>query len=104
MIANAYSIPQLVADLCRIRADPADEHRILAAVRPLAMRAAEASGLWLEDRMLAPDPEQGFSLFPLSEEPDHTLAVFALSWLSDRGTLCQPHRMLNRRCPGSAQA
>jgi predicted metal-dependent enzyme (double-stranded beta helix superfamily) len=89
MTADRYSIPQLVADLRRIRAETADEHRLLAAVRPLALRAAEASDLWLEDRMLAPDPEQGFSLFPLSEEPDHTLAVFAFSWLPGRGT--PPH-------------
>ena len=89
MTTDHYSIPQLVADLRRIRAEVADEHRLLAAVRPLALRAAESRSLWLEDRMFLPDPEQGFSLFPLSEEPDHTLAVFALSWLPDRGT--PPH-------------
>ena len=39
--------------------------------------------------MLSPNQEQGFSLFPLSEEPDHSLAVFAFSWLPNRGT--PPH-------------
>ena len=89
MSADGYSIPQLVADLRRVRVDCADEHRILAAVRPLALRAAESRELWLEDYMLSPDHEQGFSLFPLHEEPDHSLAVFAFSWLPNRGT--PPH-------------
>ena len=89
MTLDGYSIPQLAADLKRIRTECDDEHRLLAAVRPLARRAAESSSLWLAERMLQPDPEQGFSLFPLSEEDDHALAVFAFSWLPDRGT--PPH-------------
>ncbi len=84
-----YSIHQFVADLRRLRAEGGDEHRLLVAVRPLALRAAESRDLWLENYMLSPDPDQGFSLFPLSEEPDHSLAVFAFSWLPNRGT--PPH-------------
>lgn len=89
MTTDRYSIPQLAADLRRLRTEVDDEHRLLAALRPLALRAAESRNHWFEERMLSPDPEQGFSLFPLSEEPDHTLAVFALSWLPGRGT--PPH-------------
>lgn len=89
MTHDGYSISQLATDLKRVRKDCADEHGILAAVRPLALRAAASRDLWLEDRMLSPDPEQGFSLFPLSEESDHSLAVFAFSWLPNRGT--PPH-------------
>jgi len=89
MSQDDYSIAQLVADLRRIRTEAADEHRLLAAVRPLALRAADSRDLWLEERMFAPDKEQGFSLYPLSEEKDHSLAVFAFSWLPDRGT--PPH-------------
>ena len=84
-----YSIAQLVADLQRIRERAPDEHHLLAAVRPLALRAAESRDLWLDEHMLTPDREQGFSLYPLSEEEDHSLAVFAFSWLPDRGT--PPH-------------
>jgi predicted metal-dependent enzyme (double-stranded beta helix superfamily) len=91
MSANDYSIPQLVADLRRIRAQCRDEHGILVAARPLALRAAQSSDLWLEDYMLSPNQEQGFSLFPLSEESDHSLAVFAFSWLPDRGTPAHDH-------------
>ena len=89
MMAEGYSIAELAADLRRIRAECPDEHKLLAAVRPLALHAAESRDLWLEDSMLVPDREQGFSLFPLSEEADHSLAVFAFSWLPDRGT--PPH-------------
>ena len=89
MALGGYSIPRLAADLRRIRAENDDEHHLLAAVRPLALRAAESRALWLEDRMFAPEEEQGYSLFPLSEEEDHSLAVFALSWLPGRGT--PPH-------------
>lgn len=89
MSAADYSIADLAADLRHIRAQSRNEHAILAAVRPLALRAAAAHVLWLEERMLTPDPIQGFSLFPLSEEPDHSLAVFAFSWLPGQGT--PPH-------------
>ncbi len=89
MTLDGYSIAQLAADLKRIRTECDNEHGLLAAVRPLARRAAESSDLWLADRMLQPDREQGFSLFPLSEEEDHSLAVFAFSWMPDRGT--PPH-------------
>ena len=89
MTREDYSIAALAADLRRLRAECPDEHRLLAAVRPLALRAANASHLWLSHRMFTPDPEQGFSLFPLAEEDDHSLAVFAISWLPDRGT--PPH-------------
>ena len=89
MRRESYSIAELVSDLRRIRAESVGEHRLIAAVRPLALRAAQASDLWLTDTMLVPDREQGFSLFPLSEENDHSLAVFAISWLPDRGT--PPH-------------
>lgn len=91
MTREGYSIAELAADLKRLRTECADEHRLLAAVRPLALRAANSSHLWLEDRMLTPDPEQGFSLFPLSQEEDHSLAVFAFSWLPDRGTPAHDH-------------
>jgi predicted metal-dependent enzyme (double-stranded beta helix superfamily) len=89
MTRDDYSIAELAADLRRLRVECADEHRLLAALRPLALRAANAKQLWFTDRMLTPDAEQGFSLFPLSEEHDHSLAVFAFSWLPDRGT--PPH-------------
>lgn len=89
MEMGRYTIPELVADLRRITAEAGNEHEILKRVRPLARRAALSRETWLEDRMYEADPEQGFGVYLLHEEPDHTLAVFAVSWLPNRGT--PPH-------------
>lgn len=82
------AIRELVEDLRRIRDTTTDERALLVQVAPLAKRAVEDVS-WLTAAMLRPDPGQGFSLFPMHEEPDHTLAVFVLSWLPKRGT--PPH-------------
>lgn len=89
MDAEGYSLPQLVTDLRALCARCDDEHAILGAVRPLARRAALARASWLEDRMYHADADQGFGVYLLHEEPDHTLAVLAVSWLPRRGV--PPH-------------
>ena len=89
MASPPYTIADLVQDLRRIRAEASDEKEILSRVRPLAERAARAKDTWLEKRHYEADAEQGFGVSLLHEEPDHSLAVFAISWLPDRGT--PPH-------------
>jgi predicted metal-dependent enzyme (double-stranded beta helix superfamily) len=89
MAKDNYSIQQLVADLRRVTSETADEHDILSRIRPLARRAALSRDSWLEKRFYAADAEQGFGLHMLHEEPDHSLAVFAVSWLPNRGA--PPH-------------
>lgn len=89
MDADRYSIPQLAADLRQIRDQSKDERKLLSRVRPLAHRAALSRTLWLEDRMYEADSGQGFGVYLLHEEPDHALAIFAVSWLPNRGT--PPH-------------
>lgn len=89
MSAISYSIQDLVTDLRRITSEVTDEREILSRVRPLAQRAALSKDSWLEKRFYAADPEQGFGVHLLHEEPDHTLAVFAVSWLPHRGA--PPH-------------
>jgi predicted metal-dependent enzyme (double-stranded beta helix superfamily) len=84
-----YSIRDLVTDLRRITSETNDEQEILSRIRPLARRAALSGDAWLEKRFYAADPEQGFGLHMLHEEPDHRLAVFAVSWLPNRGA--PPH-------------
>lgn len=85
MDTSAYSIAELVADLKQICAQTRDERDILRRARPLALRAARAKGSWLTPRMCEADREQGFGVHLLHEEPDHTLAIFAVSWLPGRG-------------------
>lgn len=89
MSANQYSITNLVADLRRICADFEDGREIISRLRPLAQRAALSKESWLEKRFYEADPDQGFGVHLLHEEPDHTLAIFAVSWLPNRGT--PPH-------------
>jgi len=89
MDKGAYSIPQLVEDLKAIHARAKDEHEVIKLVRPLARRAALAKDSWLKPEMFQADAEQGFGFHLLHEEPDHSLAVFAVSWLPGRGT--PPH-------------
>lgn len=84
-----YSISELVSDLKSICAKYHDDREIISRVRPLAQRAAASKECWLAKRFYEADPEQGFGVYLLHEEPDHTLAIFALSWLPHRGT--PPH-------------
>lgn len=89
METNEYLIANLVADLHRAVSGATDEGDILSRVRPLAQRAALAKDSWLEKRFYVANPEQGFGVYLLHEETDHSLAVFAVSWLPHRGA--PPH-------------
>jgi predicted metal-dependent enzyme (double-stranded beta helix superfamily) len=90
MKQTAYTLERLVEDLRRITADGAGEHETLAALRPLVRQFALA-GHWREPRHLQANPEQGFGAHLLHEEPDHSLAVFAASWLPRRGAPAHDH-------------
>ena len=87
-MAEAYSLSRYVEDLRLITRESGDEDRILAEVGPLARRFA-LDGVWLEKKHYEAEAEQGFGVHLLHEEPDHSLAVFAVSWLPGRGT--PPH-------------
>lgn len=89
MDTSVYSIGQLAADLRDICAQTKDEREILSQARPLALRTALAKDSWLKPQMYEADQEQGFGVHLLHEEPDHTLAILAVSWLPGRGT--PPH-------------
>lgn len=84
----AYTLERLIQDMRRITAAGGSEHETIAALRPL-VREFALSGRWREPRHYQADPEQGFGAHLLHEEPDHSLAVLAASWLPGRGT--PPH-------------
>lgn len=88
MQRESYDLARFVADLRRITATTTSERDVLVQVRPLAREFA-AQRRWLEPRHFAADPNQGFGVTLLHEEPDHSLAVFAVNWLPGRGT--PPH-------------
>ena len=87
----AYTLDQYVADLRKITAQETDPVKITDRVAPLAQKFAKAPG-WFRPEFRQCDPEQGFSLHILHEEPNHDLAVFLISWLPDRGTTPHNHK------------
>ena len=91
MSGVAYSIQHYVDDLRTIVAEAANEGEIVDRVKPLAKRLAAAPG-WLRPEHRQCNPEQGFGVHLLHEEPDHSLAVFVIAWLPDRGTLPHNHK------------
>lgn len=88
MAVAAYTLSDFVKDLRAITAETKDDRAIIDRVRPLARELA-LSKTWLDQRHYECDAEQGFGVHLLHEEPDHTLAVFAVSWLPGRGA--PPH-------------
>jgi len=89
MSAETYTIAQLASDLRELTAKAGSEKEILSRGRPLARRAALAKESWLKPGHYEAAQQQGFGVHLLHEEPDHTLAIFAVSWLPGRGT--PPH-------------
>jgi predicted metal-dependent enzyme (double-stranded beta helix superfamily) len=87
--ADRYSISELAGDLKQVCAQFKDEREIISSIRPLVRRAALSKATWLEDRMYHASSDQGFGVYLLHEEPDHTLAILAVSWLPQRGA--PPH-------------
>jgi len=81
---DTYTMTRFVDELRRITGETSDERRIMAALRPLVQRLAH-SAAWVEPRLYEADAEQGFGAHVLHEEPDHSLAVLAVSWLPGRG-------------------
>ena len=88
MAIMTYSLTEFVEDLRTITAEETDANMILLRVSPLAERLA-LSKEWLQPEHYECDEEQGFTAHLLHEEEDHTLAVFAISWLPGRGA--PPH-------------
>jgi predicted metal-dependent enzyme (double-stranded beta helix superfamily) len=85
---DAYTLDRFIDEMRRVTRQAASEREVLAELRPLARRLA-LSGTWREPAHYHTDSEQGFGAHLLHEEPDHSLAVFAASWLPGRGA--PPH-------------
>ncbi len=88
MSDDGYSLEDYVGDLRDISARCEDDREVIGEVRPLARRLALAK-TWLKPEHYKCNEEQGFGVHLLHEEPDHSLAVFAVSWLPGRGA--PPH-------------
>lgn len=87
-MTDTYSLQQYVEDLRVITAQTSNEDEIIGKVGPLAQRVV-ADRSWLQPKYYEADEEQGFGVYLLHEEPDHSLAVILVNWLPGRGT--PPH-------------
>jgi predicted metal-dependent enzyme (double-stranded beta helix superfamily) len=87
-MSDTYSLRQYVDDLRTIVAETSDEDEIIRRVGPLAQRVV-ADKSWLQPKYYEADEEQGFGVYLLHEEDDHSLAVILVNWLPGRGT--PPH-------------
>jgi len=79
-----YSTPDFARDLRAAVAQAGAEADVLERVQPLLARFAQSRS-WLKPEHSACDPDQGFGVHVLHEEPDHGLWVVAVSWLPRRG-------------------
>lgn len=83
-MTKSSKIDALVEALRKITSETDDERKILTHLRPL-VREACLDADWVEDEYLQVDKDAGFRVSTLHEEPDHTLAVFAVSWTPGMG-------------------
>ncbi len=89
-VDGSYSVDAYVEDLRRIVGGIADEGKIFDELGPLAQRLATEPS-WRKPEHETFNPEQGFSVHVLHEEPDHTLAVFVVSWEPGNGVVPHDH-------------
>lgn len=90
MCDTGYSIKRLVADLQDLKRHSADEAGMIEAVPDLAKRMVLHKHAWLRSHMCLPsDPGEGAGTYRLHEEPDHSLAIFVVTWLP--GDETPPH-------------
>jgi predicted metal-dependent enzyme (double-stranded beta helix superfamily) len=78
-MSEPYTLDRYAEDLRRITRETDNEDEIIGAIGPLAQRLALEKE-WLDRKHYETDSEQGFGVHLLHEEPDHTLAVFVVSW------------------------
>jgi len=77
-MSSNYSLQQYIDDLRLICSETEDEDEIFRRLGPLALRLV-ADDSWLQPKHYESDESQGFGVHLLHEEPDHSLAVFAVN-------------------------
>ena len=88
MMDDAYTLSKFAGDMRRIVGSSATEAELLARLSPLVQRFA-GSVTWREPSQYEVHPQQGLGVHLLHEDPDQTLAAFAVSWRPGGGT--PPH-------------
>lgn len=68
-----------------------DEREMIGRARELAVALCARRREWLTEAMCKPDAEQGFGMHTLTEEADHSLAAFVVSWVPGGSTVPHDH-------------
>ena len=85
-----YSVRSFIEDLKALRAAAPCEAALLRGARALVRRLQMSKHDWLRPWMCVPGTQPGAAgVHRLHEEPDHTLAVFVVTWLPGEET--PPH-------------
>ena len=88
MSEDSNAISELVAEMRQATAQFDDPGLLVNALRDKVRDTALKTD-WREESLYLCDSEQGFGVHTLHQEPDHSLAVIAVSWLPGRGA--PPH-------------
>lgn len=80
---NPYRLYRFLTDLEDILQNIPDERERLHEIRPLVRRLLTSSE-WLQGEYLEPDPETGWSVLMLYDEPNFPLTVQTVAWLPGR--------------------
>lgn len=91
MCDTGYTVRDLAADLRDMKARGADEAEILREAPDLVKRLLLMKHNWLRSYMYEPARAagEGSSSYRIHEEPDHSLALFVVTWPPTAET--QPH-------------
>ncbi|NJK30255.1 MAG: cupin [Acaryochloris sp. RU_4_1] len=74
-----YRLYRFLSDLDDILEQELDDQRRLALICPLVRRLLNSS-TWLLDHYLPPDPDTGWSVLMLYDEPDYPITVQTVVW------------------------
>ncbi len=86
-----YAVRDFVRDLRAADSDAPGDSALVERITPLLARLAQ-SRRWLRPEHYECDPEQGFRVHVLHEEPGHGPWLVAVSWLPHRGPPPHDHR------------
>jgi len=91
MCDTGYSIRDLVSDLRSLKRQGLDDDAMAREAPDLVKRLVLMKHNWLRPSMCVPNAERGASAatYRLHEEPDHSLALFVVTWLP--GDETPPH-------------
>jgi predicted metal-dependent enzyme (double-stranded beta helix superfamily) len=92
MCDTGYSVKRLVEDLRLLKARGGPEPALLEEVQECVKRLMLMKHNWLRSSMTMPSEEpQSAGVFQLHEEPDHSLAIFVVTWMPGEETPAHDH-------------